>query len=100
MLSQGLGDHFSPAWLNPIEALAVIPAGHSSLNVVRAGSAYEQSRLLPPVNAVIWEDQAAKTGPGTQTPFRLKLVPPSGEPTPSATPMSLYDENGFLAEFR
>lgn len=100
MLSQGLGDHFSPVWLNPIEALAVIPAGHPSLNVNRAGSAYGQSRLLPPVNAVIWEDQAAKTGPDTQTPFRMKLVPPSGEPTPCATPMSLYDENGFLAEFR
>ena len=119
LYSQGVGDDLPAAWLSPIDqALAVIPAGHSALNVGAnrgAGSVYTTQRggpkLLPRgANAVdVWEDREAvwdsvkrsvrgspdilaRPGDSNPTPFRMKVVPPSSE----QTPMSLYDENGFL----
>jgi hypothetical protein len=113
LCSRGLGDIISAAWLSPTDqALAVIPVGHPALNVGANRGFHATQRAAPRLpckgNTVdVWEDgEAAWAGtkhsvlgspeafarPGSSTPFRMKVAPPSGE----QTPMSLYDDNGFL----
>jgi hypothetical protein len=104
LLSQG---DLSTAWLNPADRpLAVIPAGRA----LNAGAGRGTGHVRGPQGGVplpgglgnnsVWEDGARwdlgrthHAGPRSNlTPFRMKVDPPSGE----QTPISLYDENGFL----
>jgi len=103
LLSQG---DLSTAWLNPADRpLAVIPAGRSALNVgAGRGTGHVRGPQGAPklpdglgnnsVGVWAWDfGSHARNRPRSNlTPFRMKVDPPSGE----QTPISLYDENGFL----
>ena len=96
-------DNLSTAWLNPADRpLAVIPARRSALNAeTSAGLDLLDHKARPSFRT---DATIGKMEPGilVRTPSRSQQTfldgvshgvdPPSGE----QTPLSLYDENGFL----